>query len=627
MDEGYLKNLYMEYMEQNQSDIVVYMGYDGYINLSTGASSDFMSSVVSGRRHLVFSAEDLPNDGFVAIMKDDILALYDLHITFDMDARDASWEIRDYAYILKNSDGRYECHGFGDFQILSDSSDACGQYVCSVHKNIPALSIFNALHFFGGTFVVGKTPYRMMDGGLFFSYLCNITRYGKDNRFSFLFNPNDIDMERGIPGEAYNAAMSYIDEHYTMNNPSLADIELVKKFCILDDNGGEPVARFYIVAYLPGSGTKSRMEKVEFFEYMRMSMHHMKHMEVSSLNVTLVWVHSAIKSYFKYLPDIPMKLYEFIFISTNDLLEGIYKYSSSMWDEVVENYPSVSIGTAASDIFGVIYDRKKLHQKLGIPKSMLCMLNNRINSCKMIRMIKILFCSCPEYLQNMNESDISSIMDIHPFPSETCMEACSILVRLYGPSQHMGYIRFVNNNHGRLQKNILDYYNILSMLDDGTRKLFRWDVSESELYIMSELASEVLQNDENKDTRFMAFERMKKEWKRYEYQSGRFIITCPDTPLDLVHEGNELRHCVSSFIDACAEGVSLILFIRRAEAPCEPYYTLEIREGCIRQCHGFANKVIRESYDYPALSSFLKGFCEKTGIRYTEGSEMLGAGY
>lgn len=63
--------------------------------------------------------------------------------------------------------------------------------------------------------------------------------------------------------------------------------------------------------------------------------------------------------------------------------------------------------------------------------------------------------------------------------------------------------------------------------------------------------------------------------------------TCQE---DLNKESAKLCHCVRTYGDKLARGACYIFFIRNAEAPDEPYYTLETRpDGSFVQCRGLRN--------------------------------------
>ncbi len=80
--------------------------------------------------------------------------------------------------------------------------------------------------------------------------------------------------------------------------------------------------------------------------------------------------------------------------------------------------------------------------------------------------------------------------------------------------------------------------------------------------------------------------------KKLRFSSGDLIIIEPQTVKEIIDEGEALHHCVGGYADDHAEGTTNIMFLRRAEAPQTPYYTIEIDTfGHIVQCHGAYNNV------------------------------------
>lgn len=66
-------------------------------------------------------------------------------------------------------------------------------------------------------------------------------------------------------------------------------------------------------------------------------------------------------------------------------------------------------------------------------------------------------------------------------------------------------------------------------------------------------------------------------------------IVCPKVPEDLLAEGNQLHHCVGSYIERVAKGECLILFLRQCDKETKPYYTIEVRGTHIVQVRGMGN--------------------------------------
>nr|DAR68261.1 MAG TPA: PcfJ like protein [Caudoviricetes sp.] len=74
------------------------------------------------------------------------------------------------------------------------------------------------------------------------------------------------------------------------------------------------------------------------------------------------------------------------------------------------------------------------------------------------------------------------------------------------------------------------------------------------------------------------------------YRNDRYIIVVPKKNIEIVHEGRELRHCAGSsdrYFDRIAQRETYICFLRKAEEPDKPYYTIEVEPGgTIRQHRG-----------------------------------------
>ena len=74
--------------------------------------------------------------------------------------------------------------------------------------------------------------------------------------------------------------------------------------------------------------------------------------------------------------------------------------------------------------------------------------------------------------------------------------------------------------------------------------------------------------------------------EQYLFSEGGFTIMPPRASKEIVDEGHTLRHCVHSYVERVANGECIILFIRRIGSIHEPFYTLELRNGIVKQIHG-----------------------------------------
>lgn len=112
------------------------------------------------------------------------------------------------------------------------------------------------------------------------------------------------------------------------------------------------------------------------------------------------------------------------------------------------------------------------------------------------------------------------------------------------------------------------------------------------------------------------------EWEKPDvlYKDGRlkekgfpFIVVAPKKPLELATEGTRLHHCVKSYIDKVVNGVTNIMFIRKADDPETPFFTVEVtNEKKIEQVHGSCN---RNANTEPGLTEFVHAWADKKHLK------------
>ena len=73
------------------------------------------------------------------------------------------------------------------------------------------------------------------------------------------------------------------------------------------------------------------------------------------------------------------------------------------------------------------------------------------------------------------------------------------------------------------------------------------------------------------------------------YESGKYLIRPATTAEEIILEGKKQSHCVGGYLPRIAKGETSILLVRRKEAPEEPFYTMEYKNGQIIQCRGKSN--------------------------------------
>lgn len=76
---------------------------------------------------------------------------------------------------------------------------------------------------------------------------------------------------------------------------------------------------------------------------------------------------------------------------------------------------------------------------------------------------------------------------------------------------------------------------------------------------------------------------------RYQMSQAGLTVIPPKSAAEIVEEGQKLHHCVGGYVSRVAKAECTILFLRREEQPEEPYYTMELRDGEVKQLRGDNN--------------------------------------
>ncbi len=153
--------------------------------------------------------------------------------------------------------------------------------------------------------------------------------------------------------------------------------------------------------------------------------------------------------------------------------------------------------------------------------------------------------------------------------------------------------RYVRKQAGRwsLTAKLGDYLDYLKQCEQ-LRLDYRKDKSvryPKDLQAAHARLSQMIRVEENERTA-RAFSKATEALNCLAWQDQGLMIRPAASPAELKAEGKALHHCVGGYADRMAEGKTAIFFVRKAEEPQAPFFTLEYRDKRIIQCRTLNNE-------------------------------------
>ena len=105
----------------------------------------------------------------------------------------------------------------------------------------------------------------------------------------------------------------------------------------------------------------------------------------------------------------------------------------------------------------------------------------------------------------------------------------------------------------------------------------------------------------------------KKDYKELIFKDKEYSVLTPTEPNDVTKEGNDLSHCVSSYIRDINSERTKILFIRSNDDLDKSLLTLQITGDEIVQCRGQSNRGME-----PIETEFLKAYAKNKELTIAE---------
>ena len=132
--------------------------------------------------------------------------------------------------------------------------------------------------------------------------------------------------------------------------------------------------------------------------------------------------------------------------------------------------------------------------------------------------------------------------------------------------------------------------------------LFPKDLTAAHARTMAQVEFEKNKADQEK------FRKAVEKLEKFAWSEGEFFIRPAREQMELTAEGKALHHCVGGYIKRMAEGETAIFFLRKANEPDKPFYTLELQKKRVIQCRTEHNA----SYDRnPDVKNFVDMWMEK----------------
>lgn len=303
-----------------------------------------------------------------------------------------------------------------------------------------------------------------------------------------------------------------------------------------------------------------------------------------------------------------------------------YKFLTTiLWKKPVGILPYIH------ELFCVVDDREgiPLNKKLGVSKPFFQhMINHPDDMSQIIRYAKNMFSSCPERLSTMNDMESKFVCSSLSQFGSAQLACVNMLVTIYGPDKFMKYIEYISTiNEAYYAKEHMYYYQYLYTLKDHNMH-YPWNPGKYNILGLINKANRDIQylpGGKHHDIYEKYFKDRETDWERYCYEKGCYVITYPKHPDDLIKEGNRLRHCVGNYVKQAACGMVTILFLRKKPEIDEPFITIELMDGLLRQAHGYKNNNL-ESFGSDVID-FVISFCKEKNIGYrgaVPGNEFFG---
>lgn len=286
------------------------------------------------------------------------------------------------------------------------------------------------------------------------------------------------------------------------------------------------------------------------------------------------------------------------------------------WGRLVDQIAAMSFGgyDAKTEMAKVIdISKSKPHEILGMSKSDFRTI--RKNNWQWNFEAQVLF-------NQFRESGFTSALQFHTYLlafKDDGIRALLDLNRLYGDRDIEKIKRYLEKQNMRPSEAgiLLDTRNAAKALA-GERPLSQEELWPRNLQDAHDrlTRARILQIDQEKAKKYqMDFDAVISKFEDLQWTDGDLCIVIPKSYVDLVQEGNVLRHCVGGYSEDHISGRHTIFFVRHYRRPERSYYTLDINmldRPYRQQLHGYGNERhgINKQYRHTIPQKVLE-FCDR----------------
>lgn len=325
------------------------------------------------------------------------------------------------------------------------------------------------------------------------------------------------------------------------------------------------------------------------------------------------------------------------YIGCQPMLESLLKVADAATSKTIYQTLAETDGNLNFVFWKHDFSKKKLHQAFCLPKGALEYAFNRTIDVFELKKMQKLFDKKDTWdmFLHMNADDLQFLVE--KFFVEIrrggggglAFNAMSDMMDIWGCRNWKAYAAFLSEicrdyDYMREYKYLIQSaHNVWNSNDSviDIKDQINWKIERCEIEEIKEkieVLSYVYQSDYEETV--AKYKNNKRKWDSFAYSDEKFSIIAPSSPEDVIREGASLHHCLAQFVEKLADDKTLVLFIRRNENPDKPFFSMEIRDVKVRQCHGVCNCNMTIE-----VAEFVKKFCEEKHVIYTDGEQQLGA--